>query len=172
MPRLVLENAAGTGDGIGAPLEDLADIIEAAAAAGLPLDRLGLCLDTAHLWGAGYDISNDRGLDELVGRLDELVGRDKVVMLHLNDSRTTIGSHLDRHEHIAAGQVGADGLRELLTHPWLSTLPTFLETPGMDVGYDKVNLERAHQLIEGETPPNLPPEAFEVRSSRSRTAPA
>jgi deoxyribonuclease-4 len=92
-------------------------------------------------------------------------------MLHLNDSRTTLGSHLDRHEHIAAGEVGPDGMRELLTHPWLATLPTFLETPGMDVGYDKVNLDRAKQLIEGETPPSLPAEAFEVRSSKSRTAP-
>ena len=171
MPRLVLENAAGSGDGIGAPLEDLADILSEASAAGLPLERLGLCLDTAHLWGAGYDISGAGGVDQLVARLDEIVGRDKVVMMHLNDSRTTIGSHLDRHEHIAAGQLGADGMRELLTHPWLSTLPTFLETPGMDVGYDKVNLERTQQLIAGETPPPLPPEAFEVRSSKSRTAP-
>jgi deoxyribonuclease-4 len=171
LPRLVLENAAGSGDGIGAPLEDLADILDGAAADGLPLERLGICLDTAHLWGAGYDISGDRGVDGLVSRLDELVGRENVVMLHLNDSRTTLGSHLDRHEHIAAGEVGADGMRELLTHPWLATLPTFLETPGMDVGYDKVNLDRAQQLIEGETPPPLPREAFEVRSSKSRTAP-
>ena len=72
-------------------------------------------------------------------------------MLHLNDSRTTVGSHLDRHEHIAAGQMGPDGMRELLTHPWLATLPTFLETPGMDIGYDQVNLDRARMLIEGET---------------------
>ena len=171
MPRLVLENSSGTGDGIGAPLEDLADIIDAAGATGLDLDRLGVCLDTAHLWGAGYDISSDSGVDELVTRLDELFGRDKVVMLHLNDSRTTVGSHLDRHEHIAAGQVGVEGMRAVLTHPWLETLPTFLETPGMDVGYDKINLERAQQLIEGDTPALLPPEAFEVRSSRSRTAP-
>ncbi len=171
MPRLVLENSAGSGDGIGAPLEDLADILDAAARADVPLDRLGLCLDTAHLWGAGYDLSDEAGIDELVARLDDIVSRDNVVMLHLNDSRTTIGSRLDRHEHIAAGQMGADGMRELLTHPWLSTLPTFLETPGMDTGYDLVNLDRVRQLIEGETPPPLPPEAFEQRSSRSRSAP-
>ena len=79
-----------------------------------------------------------------------LVGRDNVVMLHLNDSRTTVlGSHLDRHEHIAAGQVGADGMRELLTHPWLATLPTFLETPGMDTGYDEVNLDRVRLADRG-----------------------
>ena len=92
-------------------------------------------------------------------------------MLHLNDSRTVLGSHLDRHEHIGAGQLGADGMRELLTHPWLQTLPTFLETPGMDTGYDKVNLDRVRQLIDGDTLAALPPDAFEQRSSRSRTAP-
>ncbi len=171
MPRLVLENSAGTGDGIGATIEDLADIVDAAAAAGLPLERLGICLDTAHLWGAGYDVANEAGIEMLVSRIERLIGHERVVMLHLNDSRTVMGSMLDRHEHIAAGQVGPDGMRELLTQPWLATLPAFLETPGMDLGYDRVNLERARMLIDGETPPTLPPEAFEVRSSRSRTAP-
>ena len=171
MPRLVLENSAGSGDGIGASLEDLADIVEAAAADGLAMERLGLCLDTAHLWGAGHDLSSEHGVDALVGRIDELVGRQHVVMLHLNDSRTTLGSHLDRHEHIAAGNIGTNGMRELLTHPWLASLPTFLETPGMDIGYDKVNLDRARQLIEGEALPKLPPEAFDVHGSRARTAP-
>lgn len=171
MPRLVLENSAGTGDGIGATLEDLADILDAAASGGLAIDRLGVCLDTAHLWGAGYDVSNEDGLDQLVGRIDDLVGRENVVMLHLNDSRTVLGSHMDRHEHIAAGELGTEGMRGLLTHPWLATLPTYLETPGMDVGYDKVNLDRARLLIEGETPEVLPTEAFEVRGSRTRTAP-
>ena len=171
MPRLVLENSAGTGDGIGATLEDLSDILDAAAAVHLRPDRLGVCHDTAHLWGAGYDVSNDDGVDDLVSRIDDLLGRENVVMVHLNDSRTLLGSHLDRHEHIAAGELGDAGLRGLLTHPWLQTLPTYLETPGMDVGYDKINLDRARQLIDGETPGTLPPEAFEVRSSRSRSAP-
>jgi deoxyribonuclease-4 len=171
MPRLVLENSAGTGDGIGASLEDLADILDSASSGGLKTEQLGVCLDTAHLWGAGYDVSNDDGVERFVGRIDDLVGRENVVMLHLNDSRTVLGSHLDRHEHIAAGQLGTDGMRGLLTHPWLSTLPTYLETPGMDVGYDKVNLDRARQLIDGETPAVLPPEAFEVRGSKTRSAP-
>jgi len=137
----------------------------------VPLDRIGLCLDTAHLWGAGFDIATQSGLEQLVGRLDAELGRDRVVMLHLNDSRTSLGSRLDRHEHIAAGQVGAEGMRNVLSHPWLATLPTFLETPGMDIGYDKVNLDRARMLIAGEEPPPLPREAFEVRGSRTRSAP-
>ena len=126
----MLENSAGTGDGIGASLEDLADILDAAASGGWPIEQLGVCLDTAHLWGAGYDVSNDDGVERFVGRIDDLVGRENVVMLHLNDSRTSLGSHLDRHEHIAAGQLGTDGMRGLLTHPWLATLADLSRNAG------------------------------------------
>lgn len=171
LPLLVLENSAGTGDGIGATLEDIADILAAADAAGVSIDRLGVCLDTAHLWAAGYDIGSQTAIERLVDRVDELVGRERVVVLHLNDSRTTLGSRLDRHEHIGAGQIGPDALRDLLCHPWLATLPTYLETPGMDIGYDKVNLDRVRLLLAGEPLPELPPEAFAVRGSRTRTAP-
>jgi len=171
LPRLILENAPGTGDGIGSSIEDLADIVGAAAAAGLPMDRLGVCLDTAHLWGAGYDVSQADGVDDLVQRIDEILGKDQVVMLHLNDSRTTVGSRLDRHEHIGAGQLGESGMSELLAEPWLATLPTYLETPGMDSGYDQVNLDRVRQILAGEKLPKLPEAAFSTRSSRSRTAP-
>ena len=171
LPLLVLENATGSGDGIGASIEDLADILVASSATGLPMDRLGVCLDTAHLWGAGYDVSTEAGVRSFVARVDELVGRDKVVMLHLNDSRTTLGSKLDRHEHIGAGEVGENGMRELLSEPWLATLPTYLETPGMDEGFDRVNLDRVRMVIEGESLPKLPPEAFATRRSRARTPP-
>lgn len=171
-PMLVLENAAGTGDGIGASLEDLTDIVNAGAAAGLPMERIGVCLDTAHLWAAGYDVSSEKGVGSLVNQVDRLLGRDRVVMLHLNDSRTTVGSRLDRHEHIGAGHMGAVGMAELLNEPWLATLPTFLETPGMDVGYDKVNLDRVRLVLAGERLPELPAEAFAARGSRTRTAPA
>jgi deoxyribonuclease-4 len=171
MPKLVLENAPGSGDGIGATVEDLADIVDASAAAGLDMHRIGVCLDTAHLWAAGYEVSSDRGTAELVSRIDTLIGRERVVMLHLNDSKTTVGSHLDRHEHIGAGQLGQIGMSEVLNHPWLATLPTFLETPGMDTGYDKINLDRARLVIAGETLPTLPEEAFAMRGSRSRTPP-
>jgi deoxyribonuclease-4 len=172
LPRLVLENAPGSGDGIGASIEDLADIMSAASGANISMEKLGVCLDTAHLWGAGYDVATEEGVDELVRRIDALLGRDHVVMLHLNDSRTTLGSKLDRHEHIGAGQLGAEGMAHLLNHPWLATLPTYLETPGMDTGYDKVNLDRVRMVVSGEALPSLPPEAFKVRSSRSRTAPS
>ena len=111
------------------------------------------------------------GVDDLVGRIDEIIGRERVVALHLNNSRTAVGSRLDRHEHIGAGKIGEQGMREVLHHPWLATLPTYLETPGMDSGYDKVNLDRARMVIAGEALPTLPPEAFTLRGSRARTAP-
>lgn len=171
LPRLILENAAGTGDGIGSSVEDLADILGAADAAGLPMERLGLCLDTAHLWGAGYDISGADGIDRLIVRIDELVGPRAVAMVHLNDSRTARGSRLDRHEHIGAGQVGANGLREVLNHPRLAGLPTYLETPGMDNDYDRINLDRARMLADGQRLPALATGAFATRGSGARTAP-
>ncbi len=171
LPRLVLENAAGSGDGIGSSLEDLADIMTAAAAAGLPLERLGICLDTAHLWGAGYDVGASSWVDEFAQRTERLIGRDALALLHLNDSRTELGSRLDRHEHIGAGKMGRDALRDLLNHPWLGSLPTYLETPGMDAGYDAINLERALLLADGQALPELPAEAFQMRRSRARTGP-
>jgi len=171
LPRLVLENAAGTGDGIGSSLEDLADIMSAAAARGLPLDRLGLCLDTAHLWGAGYDIGDSARLDRFVDRAERLIGRDAVAVLHLNDSRTELGSRLDRHQHIGAGRIGRGGLRDLLNHPWLGSLPTYLETPGMEAGYDAINLERALLLADDQALPELPAEAFQMRRQTAQTGP-
>ena len=171
LPRLVLENAAGTGDGIGSSLEDLAEILAAADAADVPLERLGVCLDTAHLWGGGYDVGSSTWIEWFGERAERLLGRANVVMLHLNDSRVELGSRLDRHEHVGAGKIGREGLRDLLNHPWLGTLPTFLETPGMDAGYDAINLERAHLLADGEDLPELPAEAFKLRRGAARSAP-
>jgi deoxyribonuclease IV len=170
-PRLVLENSAGMGDGIGSSLADLCDIMSEAARASLPSSRIGVCLDTAHLWGAGYDISSAAGVADLAAQVEQRLGRESVVMLHLNDSRTTLGSRLDRHEHIAAGRIGAPGMRAILGHPWLGQLPTYLETPGMDSGYDLINLQRVRELIAGAEPPPLPAEAFALRGSRARSAP-
>jgi deoxyribonuclease-4 len=169
VPRLVLENSAGMGDGIGSSLEDLADILSAVGAAGLPLDRLGICLDTAHLWGGGYDVGNPTWVDGFADRAARLLGRENVLMLHLNDSRADLGSRLDRHEHLGAGKMGHEGLRDLLNHPWLGSLPTFLETPGMDAGYDAINLDRARLLADGGRLPDLPPEAFKLGRTGARS---
>jgi deoxyribonuclease IV len=171
LPLLVLENSAGSGDGVGARLEELAEIVESAVREGVAQDRLGVCLDTAHLWAAGYQVDSADGVDQVARRAEQLLGRERVVMLHLNDARTAAGSRVDRHEHVGAGRIGGPALRAFLTDAWLGTLPTYLETPGMDVGYDAVNLDRVRLLLAGEELPPLPPEAFERRGSRSRSAP-
>lgn len=163
-PVLVLETSAGSGDGIGSSIEDLAETFELAAAK--RIGGLGVCLDTAHLWAAGYCIDGDEGVAQLVGRIDELLGRDHVVMVHLNDSRSTCGSRVDRHEHIGAGNIGAAGLRAFLAHEWLATLPAYLETPGMDEGYDAVNLDRVNLLLAGKPLTELPEETTAARAGR------
>jgi deoxyribonuclease-4 len=170
-PRLVLENSAGGGDGIGGSVEELAGIQEAIVRAGGRLERTGFCLDTAHAWGAGYDIASPEGVDALLTGLVRAIGGGRLAMAHLNDSRSHRGSHTDRHEHVGAGLIGAAGLRSVLEHDALRGIPFYLETPGMDEGYDALNMERVRQLLAGETLPDLPRAAFAARGSRSRTAP-
>ena len=168
-PHVVLENSAGMGDGIGSRIEDLIDILEAAGRAGVDTDRLGFCLDTAHLWGAGYPIDEPDGLDEVLARVDAGLGPARLRMVHLNDSRAESGSMRDRHEHVGAGRIGPRGMHAVLTHPRLAAVPVLLETPGMDTGYDKRNMDRVRRLIAGRELPRLPKAAFELRSARSRS---
>ena len=105
--RLVLENSSGGGDMLGSSVEELAQILEGVGAGA---DRLGFCLDTAHLWGAGYDISTADGARAVVDRFEELIGLDRLALVHLNDSRSALGSRADRHEHVGAGSIGPVGL--------------------------------------------------------------
>jgi deoxyribonuclease-4 len=171
-PMLVIENSAGGGDTIGSTVEELADLADALAARGVGASRAGFCVDAAHAWGAGYEISRPAAVDSLVGRFDELIGLERLVMVHLNDTRSGLGSRTDRHEHVGAGQIGPEGLRRLLTHPRLGLATYFLETPGMDEGYDAVNVARALDLAAGRPLDPLPPEAFDLRRDRSRSGPA
>ena len=168
---LVIENAAGSGDTMGSTVEELADLAGAIAARGVAAESVGFCLDAAHAWGAGYRISDPDEVDALIERFDELIGLDRLLMIHLNDSRCGLGSRMDRHEHIGAGQIGPAGLRRLLTHPGLGRATYYLETPGMEDGYDAINMARAHDLVAGRDLEVLPPEAFELRRDRSRVAP-
>jgi deoxyribonuclease IV len=174
-PLLVLENSAGGGDGIGSTLEELAAIAEAAGQAGVASGAFGFCLDTAHLWGAGYDLADPAVLDEVLLRFDALLGRERLAMLHLNDSKVPLGSHGDRHQHLGAGAIGERGMRALLSHPRLARVPAYLETPGMDEGWDARNMERVRILIAGEALPQLDEAALDLpgsRSRRDRAAPA
>ena len=165
--RLVLENSAGGGDTLGGTLEELAGILEA-----VPGDRgtrLAFCLDTAHLWGEGYDISTASGATSVLDRFDELLGLDRLALVHLNDSRSSLGSRGDRHEHIGAGKIGAAGLAAFLRDPRLAGRTALvMETPGVDEGFDATNMRRSWLLYAGaEMLPPLPARAF--RTSRAST---
>ena len=168
---IVLENGSGGGFGMGTTIEELADIERAARAAGVPAERLGFCLDAAHLWGAGYPIDTAAGVDEMLAAFEEQIGLDRLRMIHLNDFRSERGSRADRHEHVGAGRIGGDGLARLLGHPKLAHVAYIIETPGMDEGYDAINLARARALAAGLPLDDLPAAAFLLRSSRNRSAP-
>jgi deoxyribonuclease IV len=168
LPVLVLENSAGAGGTLGATIPEIAEVLAAAERHGADGQRIGVCLDTAHLWGAGYDLADPGAIDHLLQDVDAELGGGRLRMMHFNDSRASRGSRQDRHEHIGAGMIGTTGLAHLLTHPSLAAIPTFLETPGMDAGYDGINLERVRSLIRGERLEPLANQAFTTRSGRPR----
>ena len=170
-PLLVLEDSAGGGDGLGGTVEELAAIQEAIAGAGAETARVAFCLDTAHAWGAGYAISRPLEVDRLLAALDAALGPGRIAMVHLNDSRAALGSHVDRHEHIGAGAIGAAGLRAILLHPSLASVPFYLETPDMDEGFDAVNMERVRTILRGDPLPELPAAPVRTRGARTRTGP-
>ncbi len=167
---LVLENSAGSGDGLGTTVEELARILSAIDDRGVAAGRVGLCLDTAHLWGAGVAIGTAEEVDALVESIAARIGLHRIAMVHFNDSKAAFASRADRHQHLAAGEIGGDGLARILTHPALAHVAYYLETPGMDEGYDAVNVGRARDLAAGVRPAPLPPEALELRGSRARAA--
>ncbi len=170
---LVLENSAGSGGGLGTSVDELADIAAAVATRGIAAERVGFCIDTAHAWGAGIDVATPSAVDDLISAFDDKIGLRRLVMIHLNDSRSDRGSRTDRHEHLGAGRIGPAGLAHILRHPKLAHAAYMLETPGMDVGYDAINLARARALAEGRPMVPLPEGAFQLRgSAKARTAPA
>jgi deoxyribonuclease-4 len=168
---LILENGSGGGYGLGSTIEELAQIEDAATAAGIEQESFGYCLDTAHLWGAGYPIDTAEGVDDVLAAFDAALGLGRLRMVHLNDSRSECGSRADRHEHVGAGRIGAMGLARMVGHPGLGHVAYFLETPGMEDGYDAVNVARVHDLAAGRPLAPLPPEAFHTRSAKGRSAP-
>jgi deoxyribonuclease IV len=170
---LILENSAGGGFGVGATVEGLADIAEAIAAHGVPERRVGFCLDTAHAWGAGYRLSDPDATDALLDAFDARIGIGRLRMVHLNDTKSGLGTRTDRHEHVGAGKIGEAGMAHILWHPSLAAATYYLETPGMEDGYDAINIARAIALAEGRPLEPLPPEALTLRrSDRARSGPA
>lgn len=128
---VLLETMAGKGTEVGRSFEELARIIE-----GVDHDEsLGVCLDTCHVWDAGYDIVGD--LDGVLDEFDRVVGFDRLRALHLNDSKNPCGSHKDRHEKIGEGHIGMAAFSAVVTNPRLSGLPMILETPNDLPGYSE-----------------------------------
>ena len=139
---LLLETMAGKGSEIGGRFEELAAIIERV---GLR-DKVGVCLDTCHVWDAGYDIAGD--LDGVLEEFDRVIGLDRLHAIHLNDSMNARGSHKDRHARIGEGEIGFKALAAVTNHPKLRDLPFYLETPNPDLaGYAEeiAALRRAHE---------------------------
>jgi deoxyribonuclease-4 len=124
---LVLENSAGAGNLAGGTLEELGRFMRAV---GHP--QLGVCLDTAHAWAAGYDISTASGVDRFVTQAEEEIGLERLHLFHFNDTQVPLGGSRDRHHHIGEGLIGFEGFRALLAHPELRERTAILETPGND----------------------------------------
>ncbi len=125
---VLLETMAGKGSEVGGRFEELKLIMDAAGS-----DAIGVCLDTCHVYDAGYDIVND--LDGVLAEFDRVIGLDKLKALHLNDSKNPFASHKDRHECIGQGFLGLDTFRRIVTHPLLADKPMILETPNELPGY-------------------------------------
>jgi len=140
---LLMENTAGQGTEIGYKFDQIKKIIEGVEEDG----RLGVCLDTAHTIEAGYDISKKEGLEKTLEQFDKTVGLKRLHLLHLNDSKTPLGSRRDRHWHIGEGYIGREGFRTLVNHPLLKHLPGIMETPRKDTVEDLKNMEVIRSLV-------------------------
>lgn len=126
---VLLETMAGKGTEIGCNFEELKQILD-----GVNLyEKIGICLDTCHVYDSGYDIVND--LDGVLNELDSIIGLNKLYAIHLNDSKNPFASHKDRHEKIGEGYIGNEGIFKIINHPKLCRLPFFLETPNDLAGH-------------------------------------
>jgi deoxyribonuclease-4 len=140
---LVLENSAGAGALCGGTLEELGRFIKA-----LDHPQLGVCLDTAHAWAAGYEINSQRGVDDFLYQAAEQIGLDRVHMFHFNDTEVPLGGNRDRHHHIGEGNIGFDGFRALAARPELRDKTAILETPGEEAD-DLRNMETIRAIFKG-----------------------
>ncbi len=142
---LHLENTAGAGGTLGRSIDELAALLDAAGAG----KRLGLCLDSCHLFASGYDIRTPAGMDELTAEIEQKIGLERVGSLHLNDSQTPLGSNRDRHANVGQGELGESGCAAFLATPALQDLPCILETPGVNrSGATREELQLAIKLHE------------------------
>jgi deoxyribonuclease-4 len=142
--KIALETTAGQGSSLGRRFEELAFIIENVREP----ERLSVCLDTAHVFAAGYDITSDAAVKKTFREFDRVVGRERLVAIHMNDSKTGRGSRVDRHAHIGQGQIGLDAFRFVMNGPRFRKIPKVLETPkGKDLKEDVVNMQKLRSLV-------------------------
>jgi deoxyribonuclease-4 len=140
---LVLENSAGAGSLAGGTLEELGALVKA-----VNHPQLGVCLDTAHAWAAGYEINSAAGVDRFLESTDRNVGIDRLLMFHFNDTEVPLGGSRDRHWHIGEGNIGFEGFRALLARPELREKTAILETPGDDAD-DLRNVQTIRAIAAG-----------------------
>lgn len=126
---VLLETMAGKGTEVGKTFEEIRAIIDKVKLQ----DKIGVCLDTCHVWDGGYDIVNH--LDDVITEFDRIIGLDRLKAIHLNDSKNDCGSHKDRHEKIGEGKIGLEAIVRIINHPALKNLPFILETPNDHTGY-------------------------------------
>ncbi len=140
---LLMENTAGQGTEIGYTFEQMKNIFDGVH----DRQRIGVCLDTAHTFEAGYDLSNRSGIDQTLEKFDQTIGLKRLHLLHLNDSKSPLGSRKDRHWHIGKGYIGLEGFRHLINHPSLRHLPGIMETPRKDTVEDLKNMKVIRSLV-------------------------
>ena len=143
---ILLENTAGGGTWLGYTFSHFRYILE-------ELDfspRIGICLDTAHAWCAGFRINTEEGLEELLSEIDKNVGMERLKIVHLNDTQEALGSRKDRHYHIGEGKIGKEGFSLIINHPRLKSLPFILETPRKSDEDDLKNLKMVKRLYRNE----------------------
>jgi deoxyribonuclease-4 len=140
---ILLENTAGSGDTIGRTCDELAAVIERSGGG----ERLGICLDSCHLLASGHEVRDAEQLAEVVDAYDRALGLDRLRCLHLNDSKTALGSNVDRHANLGEGELGEDGIRTFLAEPRFEGLPVLIEVPGPEnKGPDRGQIEIAKRL--------------------------
>lgn len=141
---LLLENSAGGGGNIGNSLAELEQILTALKAH----PRIGFCIDTAHALTSGYELRTAEGLEDFIAEFDSRLGLSRLKLMHLNDSKADIGTHVDRHENIGHGYIGDEAIGRIINHPRLTSIAGVLEVPGMDgkSGPDEANMQRLLSL--------------------------
>ena len=142
--KVLLETIAGQGTGLGSRFEELDWIISRSSCP----ERLGVCIDTCHIFAAGYDIRTPKSYRQTFDEFDRVIGLDRICFFHLNDSKKELGSRVDRHEHIGQGHIGLEGFRNLMNDARFAHHPMTLETPkGKDLEEDRMNLKTLRSLI-------------------------